>query len=242
LVEKESRFLALPEVGVEMDSHFLYRHAARDFSTERAFDLLQSFQRSNLGVISFQDGGWRYHFGREACESLFELVRPLGERLHDQVITVSIDDEGADSVGFTVDPTVSVRRRYRSLPELQRALQLSPPEAIINVFLLGGDQSERDLRPVAIESPAEVLFSGPHNVDDIPGSDVRRRYIGPVDPEVSLTDTILGVSTNSNLRHDSSSWASELRLRVRLTPYAVGKVEVKYYPCVEAKVALGITT
>jgi hypothetical protein len=156
LVHEGSGFLTVREVVHERNAVFFGKNFARDFAVQYADPLLEAFEQTNFGIVSFQNPLGRKQFKEEFDEQSLLLFGALAEGLKHEVIAVTVYDNGRQLVGFAVNEPISLAILDDGLPERCCAAEAFSKELSVNGHVLVGQKSDRDLRFVAVEGASMI--------------------------------------------------------------------------------------
>ena len=128
LIQEETRLLPASQVDLQMSGAFPDPHSIRDLTVQHVDAPLQPLEHAHSPVIARQDGGWSEHLHEQLGDLVATSIHPLGERLHDQILSVPIDDQRRQSVGLGVHQPVGVSIDLERLAVRDRGLQSISPQ------------------------------------------------------------------------------------------------------------------
>jgi len=127
------------------------------FAHEHLLLLGESFQTPDRKVIAENDGLRLEQLVEEGGKERGQLVGPLGEGLHHQMVPVPVDDQGGNSVRFPVHEPIGIGVLHDRLPKLGCPLEYSFPEIPVDRIATPGDQAKSDLRAITVKTLSEKL-------------------------------------------------------------------------------------
>ena len=144
LVEKDAGFLAMAQIGAQRESVDMDFDRLRNFANHGGFEgqvLLLAHRR----IVAYQNARWMEEFVERGEDIALGGVHSLIERLHGEVVSVAIDDEGGKQVGLPVHHAVGVAvLHYAAAVSFGRG-QAAQVERAVDCFGLGREQTQRNL-------------------------------------------------------------------------------------------------
>ena len=206
LIEEQPRLLSLPDVGVITDAVLGDGHERGHLAMEDRDLSIESFERSDLGVVAGEDACRRRHLDQELDDVGQQAIDGLRKRLDDEIVAVAIDDERWQQVAFSVNEAIGGGVEREVPAEGQRLLQPLAPQVAIGGTFSAREHAERDLRRRAVERVAHHPAAA---VGDAHGVARRSRHGGdvtPVDPKVARGHPLDGARRNGGdwWRHPNS--------------------------------------
>ena len=130
LIEEQPGLLAAPQIDVVLDRPFAHDDRVGNAAVQHLDRLRQSFERPHLRIVPRQDAG-RLEQLHAACRVTAgqQAIHALRQRLHHQIVAVSIDDERRQQVRFAVNQPVGVGVEPQRLAVAERLLETARARA-----------------------------------------------------------------------------------------------------------------
>ena len=119
LIEKQTGLLPSPEIDLVLDRPLAHGHRVGNRTGQIRNRLLETFERTHLGIVAGQDAGRREQFLQQRGDRRLQSIHALRERLHDEIVGVSIDDERRQQIRLAVDESIGRRVELQRFPELE---------------------------------------------------------------------------------------------------------------------------
>ena len=177
--------LAAAQVDLVADPPFADRHALGHAARGDQHLRLEPFEGADLGVVADQDAGRPEPIAEHGDDLRLQPLGRLRQRLHHEIVAVAIDDQRRQQVALAVDQPIGGGVDGQRLTEADRLIESSAEEIGTDDGAAGGEEPQRNLGTVAVESRPERPAARPQDLDDVAG---RRRHlaeVGPINPNVS---------------------------------------------------------
>ena len=109
LIEKQTGLLPSPEIDLVLDRPLAHGHRVGNRARQVRDLLLETFEHTHLGIVAGQDAGRRDQLLQQPGDRRLQSIHALRERLDDEVVCVSIDDERRQQIRLAVDESIGRR-------------------------------------------------------------------------------------------------------------------------------------
>src|SRR5207245_1152192 len=109
LIEEQPRLLSAPKIDVVLDSDLRHRYRLRYVAGEHLDPLFEPFELTCARIVSREDAFRTKELLERRDDDRQESIHPLGQRLHDQMLTVSIDDERRKEIRLAMNEAIGGR-------------------------------------------------------------------------------------------------------------------------------------
>lgn len=198
LVEEGAGFLAAEEIDVPVEAVELDLVRGREFAVDELFFEREAFEFADGDVVAEDDGaGLEEGFQRVedggACG-----VHALVEELDGEGVTVAVDDEGGQTVGFGVDEPVGIARGD-ALAVGEGGGKALVVEGGVDDGAGVGEAAEGDLGAGAEMEDAQVLGARVEDFDGGAGRGVAGiDEVALKDPRVAVADSVGGLTVHTD--------------------------------------------
>ncbi len=116
----------------------------------------------------------------------------LRQRLHDEVVAVTIDDERRQQIRLAMHEPIGVGvERQRLRGSAMRVLEPRAHERLVGRRLAARQHPDRNLRSIAEERVADRAMPRTDHLDDVAGGRLDVHDVGAIDPRMPAADPLL---------------------------------------------------
>ena len=162
----------------------------RRLATEHPGTKFEPFGDADGGVVALDDSHGLELLLEDARDFLAALVHGKSERLHDEVVAVTIDDEAGDAVAFTPHEPPEARVAASALAVGDGLGDAALEEVEVEFLPLAGEAAGDDLRLGVVNRRAEQPIFAVFYRDDVAvfGFSPDFEDFAGIDPVVSVVD------------------------------------------------------
>ncbi len=185
LIEKGASLLPLEQVVNEGNAIFLGRNLGGNLAVKDAHALLQAFEKAHLRIVALEDAARRKQLDENLDDEALDAFGPLAERLHYEIVSIAVDDEGGQQVRLAIDEPAGLRVFDDERAIGRRATEAFDEERAIDGPVLARQQAHRDLGFIAVERATLEVAAPVDQADDGARLRLRRAHVAPVDPQMA---------------------------------------------------------
>jgi hypothetical protein len=200
LVEEEPGLLPLAQVHVILHGALAHEHGLRHLAVQHGHVAVQPLEVSNLGIVPGENPGRRCQLDEQPGDVRQQSVRPLRQRLHNEVITIAIHDERWQEVRLAVHEAIGGGIQREGGAEGDGLLQSRPDQRLARHGLADGQHAQRDLRSVAEEGGANRAVARADDLHDVAGAGRDTHDVGTIDPGMTAANTLLAARGHDDAR------------------------------------------
>ncbi len=143
------------------------------------------------------------------------------------MISIPIDDQRGNSIRFSIDQSIGTGPFHYRLAILVGPLETLLPEAPIDGRWAPGNQTEGDLRTIAIKSVSQEASVPFLQINDRPGGSILNfLQVIPVNPGMPFTEPGKALGCES----ETTSHSSNAECRLRIAKFKIGSSFSHKYP------------
>ena len=167
LIQIYAGFLAMHQIGVELQPIHLNRNAIRNLTRQNHIFKRQAFEFADTRVITRQDSERSKQFSQTMRDQIACAIHPLVQRLHHQIGSIAIDDQAGEKIALRGNQTAGVGVFHHSLAMRDRGGQTAQKKRLVDRLWLIGKKAQRDLRRGAVMRHAQKAASRVDHFDRI---------------------------------------------------------------------------
>src|ERR1700693_801715 len=156
LIEKGSSLLSVAEVVEKGDAVFFSQNFFGHFALQDADFLFKAFEQTHFGIVALEDAFGRELLDQDFAEKALIAFTGLAERLDNEVISVGIDDDGGQQVGFAIDQAIRVGIFDDGFSIGRGSADALGEKSAVDGNVFAREQADGDLRFVAVKRGGEI--------------------------------------------------------------------------------------
>ena len=190
LIEEAASLLPVVQVVAEEQSVLVRTHFLGDFAVKHRDALIEPFEQPHLRIVALDDSARRKKLHQQINEQRLESVHRLAKILHGEVFAVAIHHQRRNLVRLAIYQAEDFGIADGALAEIGSGAQAVAQKSAVHFHIIMGDQTDGDLRAVAIESPAQKPAALIHHAHHRAGLGIGRAHIASIDPQMARSKTL----------------------------------------------------